>query len=299
MARVAAVATIAAVVLLGCTSASTDTSETIATGPHSVSTVTTQSPTTSIAATSTETEPTTTTSSTSTTVPSTTTTTAHATTSTLPVSALVLRGDGLGIVSFGDPVEDVMATLADLFGPPSYDRLVESPFQLPDGWTGPDSGVAACHVATVPIFGGHICFDYIRVASWSDIGLRVIFSDLMVPPAGSDVDYVEVPPSLRGYGYRAGDFGPSAQTVQGVAVGTTVRELVALGDQVAFLGPGCGDNVEFFIDVPNPADGGRVYGVLDYESHASDTLESGYLDPASLDLDATVRWLAAGAQRSC
>jgi hypothetical protein len=39
----------------------------------------------------------------------------------------VLRGDGFGVVSFGDPMDDVMTTLANLLGPPSSDELVESP----------------------------------------------------------------------------------------------------------------------------------------------------------------------------
>jgi len=51
-----------------------------------------------------------------------------ATTSTLPVSALVLRGDGLGVVSFADPMEDAMAILVDLFGPPSYGIVREWQF---------------------------------------------------------------------------------------------------------------------------------------------------------------------------
>jgi hypothetical protein len=251
-----------------------------------------------IATTTTVTEPTTTTTSTSTTrVPSTTTTTEPTTTSTSPPPALVLRGDGLGIVAFGDPVEDVMAILIDLFGPPSYDQLLESPFELPDGSTGPDRGVSACHFATVPIFGGHICFDYIRATSWSDVGLSVVFSDLMVTPGGSyfgDADfYVEVPPSLRGYVYRAGDMGPSARTVEGISVGSTVEDLMALGDQVTFSGPGCGDNVGFTIHDPDSADGRWISGIL-VGTDGYAFLDTGYLNP-----DATVWWLSAGAQRSC
>ena len=189
-----------------------------------------------------------------------------------------------------------MATLADLCGRPSYDMLVESPFPLPDDWTGPDSGVNACHVATVPIFGGHICFDYIRVVSWDDIGLGVVFSDLMVTAGGNNADYsayVKVPPGLRGYTYRAGDEGPSARTVQGIAVGSTARELMALGDQVTFSGPGCGDNVEFTIHDPGSVNGGQIHGIL-IGTDGYAFAESGYLNP-----DATIWWLDAGAQRSC
>jgi hypothetical protein len=209
---------------------------------------------------------------------------------------LELRSDGLGVVAFGDPVENVMTILTDLFGPPSYDQLLESPFDTFEGSTGPDRGVAACHFATVPIFGGHICFDYIRVTSWSDVGLSVVFSDLMVTPRGSnadDADYVEVPPSLRGYTYSAGDTGRFARTVQGIGVGSTVRELMALGDQVTFSGPGCGDNVGFTIHDPDLGDGSWISGIL-VGTDGYAFLDTGYLNP-----DATVWWLNAGAQRSC
>lgn len=237
-----------------------------------------------------------------TTATSTTTTTSMppTTSSTVPSLPILLRADGLGIVEFGDPADEVLTTLTELFGSPSYDTLIESPFELDEGQTG--RGVTACHIATVPIFGGHICFDYIRVTSWSDAGLSVVFSDLMVMAGSEGTDYVEVPPSLRGYGYRASVAGPLAQTIDGISVGSTVRELMALGEQVTFVGPGCGDNPEFFIGDRDGEDGDRIYGVLDYDRdqpYEMEMLDSGYLNPVSLDPDTTVVWLGAGAQRSC
>jgi hypothetical protein len=186
-----------------------------------------------------------------------------------------------------------MAILIDMFGPPSYDRFEESPFES-EGWTGPDRGPVACHIATVPIFGGYGCFDYIRVTSWSDVGLTVVFSDLMVNPWAKtiDDDYVEVPPGLAGYVYGAGDTVPSARTAQGIAVGSTVKDLRALGDEVTF-GFGCGDDVEFSIDDPDSANGGVIHGSL-FGTDGEAFMESEYVNP-----EATIRWFIAGASRSC
>lgn len=186
-----------------------------------------------------------------------------------------------------------MAVLVDLFGPPSSDQLYESPFKWEgyEGWTGPDRGVDASHMATV----GYACFDYIHHVSWGDVGLWVTFSDLMVnedADPGGDGCWLQVPPSLRCYDYRAGDTGPYVRTVQGIAVGSTVRELRALGDAVTF-GLGCGDDVEFSIDDPDSTNGGVIRGSLlgtDGEAFA----ESGYLSP-----EVTVRSFSAGAQSSC
>jgi hypothetical protein len=190
-----------------------------------------------------------------------------------------------------------MAVLVDLFGPPSSDQLYESPFKWEgyEGWAETGRGVDACHRATVPIFGGYGCFDYIRRVSWGDVGLWVVFSDLMVnedADPGGDGYWLQVPPSLRGYVYGAGDTGPSARTAQGIAVGSTVKDLRALGDEVTF-GQGCGDDLEFTINDPDSTSGGSINGYLpgtDSEAFR----ESGYINP-----DATVSSLNAGAQRSC
>jgi len=197
-------------------------------------------------------------------------------------------------VSFGDPVEDVMMVLTDLFGPPSDDQLYESPFEWEgyEGWTGPDRGVDACHRATV----GDVCFDYICHVSWGDVGLWVTFSDLVVnedADPGADDYWMQVLPNLRGYHYRAGDTVAWRRTVHGIGIGSTVSDLrQTYGDAITF-GLGCGESVEFSVDDPDPADGGRINGQLvgtDSEAFS----ESGYVNP-----DATVLSLSAGAQSSC
>lgn len=64
--------------------------------------------------------------SSSTTVASTSTgstaTTTAATTTTME-EALVLRSDGLGVASFGEPAEEVMAALIELLGPPEWEEV--------------------------------------------------------------------------------------------------------------------------------------------------------------------------------
>jgi hypothetical protein len=200
---------------------------------------------------------------------------------------LVLRGDGLGIVSFGDPVDDVASVLTDRLGPPSYDRVEESPFDTPLGDNGPD----ACHYLT-----GFVCFNYIRFVSWEDSGLWVTFTDLEVNETadpGSDDYWLQVPPSLRGYDYWAGDAGSSAQTPQGITIGSTVTDLQALGEAVRFHSDACGEIVGFSIADPESVNDGFIRGSLDGADWEA-FLESGYLNPA-----ATVWHLDTGAQSSC
>ena len=196
-----------------------------------------------------------------------------------------------------------MANLVGLFGPPSYDQLYESPFEWEgyEGWTGPDRGVDACHMATV----GYVCFDYIRQVSWRDVGLWVTFSDLMVnedADPGDDDYWLQVPPNLRGYSYRASGTGATARTVGGITIGSTVADLRRVyGDAVSFA-LGCGDVPEYSVVDPSSTDGGRLYGFLSLgygEPGEWEIIESGHVDPASLDPDGTVISIEAGAGSSC
>jgi hypothetical protein len=220
---------------------------------------------------------------------------------TLTFAPFILSADGLGVVSFGDPVGDAVGTLTELLGPASRDRTVESPFEVPEGWSRGDRGPDACHVATT----GYICFDYIRFMSWDDAGLWVVLSDLAVEHAANpddDRSWVEVPPSLQGYSYRGGDGHPLAYTTLGITIGSTVADLGRVyGDAVNF-GMGCVDVPEYSVVDSSSADGGRFYGSLNLshdEPGEWDILESGYVDPASLDPDGSVSSIRAGARSSC
>ena len=93
----------------------------------------TEQPTTSSTATVETTTTSTQTTTTTTATPLTTSTTAttQLTTTTPTTTAdgptIVLRHDGLGVVSFGEPVDTVMEVLTGLLGPPSWDEIQQSP----------------------------------------------------------------------------------------------------------------------------------------------------------------------------
>jgi hypothetical protein len=222
-----------------------------------------------------------------------TSTSTSSTSTTLLVPPLVLFPDGLGLVSFGDPVDDVLATLTGLFGTPTQDDLYESPFDVPAGWQGDDRGPDACFVGTGT---GYTCFDYLRFVDWDEIGLFLVFSDLGTNPDvdPSDNDYfVQIPPSFQGYDYSWGEGGPLLYTADGITTGSTVTELLGLGDRIEFAWTECGELVDFVIADPGTADGGYIWGTLDdydYEGFQTSGLPRD---------NATVQYLHAGAGGSC
>jgi hypothetical protein len=203
----------------------------------------------------------------------------------------VLGSDGLGLVAFGDPVAGVMATLTDFLGAPSRDEIFESPFDLPDDWQGDTRGPDACHAATV----GNVCFDYVRLVGWDDVGLFLLFSDIDVNPGAvpDDDDYwIQVPPSLRGYGYSGGVEGAPFYTADGVTVDATAADLMSLGDRVSFNWTACGDYVEFTISDEGEL-GGLIRGTLD--DHDFEAFEETGLP----NENAKVESLGAGQTGSC
>ena len=209
-------------------------------------TTSTIDPSTSQAATST-----TTTSTTTATVVTTTTGASTTGTPTEQTDGLVLRGDGLGSVSFGDPMDDGMATLTDLLGTPSGDRVVEAPFGE-DGEMG--GGTMACWTAT-----GTTCIDYLRVVSWDAVGLFAVFSDwIESDPAGEDWEPAPAPRNLRGYAYFGGPGHLVLSTEDGVTIGSTVDDLVeAYGGNLRFSFDQCAFNVAGFEVVAPASNGGR------------------------------------------
>lgn len=204
----------------------------------------------------------------------------------------MLTSDGLGVVTFGDPVDEAMATLIDLFGPPSYDSIYESPFDVPRDWIGSTRGPGACFIGTGT---GYSCFDYIRFAGWQNKGLWLVFSDLDVNPNASpgDADYlVQIPASLRGYDYSAGDKGPLLYTADGITVGSATADLVDLGDRVQFAWTECGGMVVFSIEDDGKG-GGFITGSFD--DFDPEAFEATGLPAAG----ALVRYLHAGDGGSC
>ena len=132
---------------------------------------------------------------------------------------VVLRGDGLGAVRFGAPVDEVIAGLTLRWAPPTSDT----------GWI--DAGSSP--------FGACPGME-MRAVGWR--GLSVLFSDGPTPhgPAGRRhfftweyrVDDPEHPAPDRG-GSR-----PSLRTEKGVSVGATVAQLQrAYGRRLELFGP--------------------------------------------------------------
>jgi hypothetical protein len=204
-------------------------------------------------------------------------------------SELVLRHDGLGAVSFGDPVDDVMAVLTEHLGVPTYDQVHESPFEVPYGWD--NRGPQACHGAT----HGHICFDYIRFVGWGDVGLSVLFSDIEANPESTPDDdgyWTQVPPSFQGWGY-GGNPGAPLHTAHGITVGSTTQDLLLLGPIVTFNWDGCGWQAGFAIAGEGRSDEGRIYGLLDYEDFEA------FEETGIPREDARVLSLNAGQSGSC
>jgi hypothetical protein len=228
---------------------------------------------------------------TSATVSTSTSTTSTTTTSPVsPIPGMVLASDGLGVVSFSDPVDDVMAMITASFGTPTYDMLYESPFDVPPGWHGDDRGPDACFVGTGT---GYACYDYLRLVDWEEVGLWLVFADLDIDPEaipGDDDYFVQVPPSLQGYDYGGGDTMAPLSTADGITIGSTSADLLALGDRVEFAWTECGGIVDFSI---TDTSGGFIWGTLD------DADFEAFEANGSPQEGATVQYLHAGAGGSC
>lgn len=152
----------------------------------------------------------------------------------------MLRGDGLGVVTVGDPMDSAVAALAGLLGSPSFDQVTEAPFG-DEGEMG--SGMMACWTAT-----GTTCIDYLRVVGWDGVGLWVLFSDwTRSAPSSEDWEPEPAPPNLRGYEYRGGPDQVVLSTYVGVTVDSTVGDLVeAYGDALTFSYDECAFNIAGF-----------------------------------------------------
>lgn len=205
-------------------------------------------------------------------------------------TGFVIRADGLGVVSLGDPMDDVVTTLTEALGDPSSDIVMQAPFD--SGYEGNDRGPMACNTAT-----GYACFEYLRWMSWNAAGLGVTFLDSTEDPGaevGSDDYFLQVPPNLQGYDYWGGYADGLIYTSHGITIGSTVEDLQALGDIVRFFGDACGGQIAFGITDP-AAGNGFIWGWLDAPSREWEAFEeSGVLSP-----EAFVDSLAAGARSSC
>lgn len=142
---------------------------------------------------------------------------------------LVLRHDGLGVVSFGQPVDTVVAVLTALLGPPDLEEVQVSPDMDRDvQWDEP--------------------FLYLQFTTW-------IF--------GVDKpDSVPNGPILHYYVTTSDRFATDA----GIATGSTVTELETAYPDVVFHQP-CGDLIpEFLLDNGSGWPELPIFGLLDGDS---------------------------------
>jgi hypothetical protein len=204
----------------------------------------TEQPTTSsivtVEATTTSTQPTTTTTATPLTTSTTTTTQPPATTPTTTADGamIVLRHDGLGVVSFGEPVDTVMEVLTGLLGPPSWDEIQQSP-------------------------------DIDRSVAWGDDGEEILYIQFTT---WDHFDGVREPPGpmpdgpvFHYYLTKSGLFATEA----GITIDSPVSDLVAAYPGLR-AGEGCAHgagNVEFSVDPPDPEVwlALPIFGLLDGE----------------------------------
>ena len=134
-------------------------------------------------------------------------------------AAIQLRADGLGVADFGDPVDDVTATIIEVLGPPESDWIAVPPW----------SEGGSCFSAS----GGFGCKDYFRSASWGRGGLQLVFSD--VHGFGEHPAFV---------GWSVGPGDTQVRTDEGLLVGSTVAEVEQM----------YGDEVHWYWDRPYGAD---------------------------------------------
>ncbi len=187
-------------------------------------------PTTAVEATATTTRPTTTT-TTTTTQPTTTTTTTPADGATI-----VLRHDGLGVVSFGQPVDEVMEVLTSLLGPQGWDEIQQSP-------------------------------DVDRSVAWGDAGEEVLYVQFTFWDhfaAGGSAPEPPGPmpegPVFHYYLTKSDQFA----TEEGVTIDSTMSDLVAAYPDLRITENCAGDGfTEFVVDPPGGWLQLPIFGLLD------------------------------------
>ena len=186
-------------------------------GDGADTTVSTSSPATPAVTTTTTIPPTTTAAATTRTTEATTTTAATRTT-TVTFRAIALGGDGLGLVAFGDPAEDVLAILEEALGPP--DELLDTRGDIIAGedsyfYGGPDMTEVLAIWRPIGLFAAFSEYPFYR----EDSVLR--FSGWAMTPADQDVD--------------------ALTTEAGIGVGSTYDEVKkAYGDRLVLNDDVCG-----------------------------------------------------------
>jgi hypothetical protein len=149
----------------------------------------------------------------------------------LVYAPIVLSAEGLGVVDFGDPPEEVVAALSELLGPPTLDDL-------------PYPGES--------IFPG----SYFRIVSWDEPRLHLEFIDY----APYALDHL---PFFSYWGTEIGE--PNLSTAEGVGPGSAYADLIeAYGERLRVFPPNeCDALWTFAIDLSEGSGPFFVRGALD------------------------------------
>ena len=179
------------------------------------------------------------------------------------VTGITLRANGLGVVSFGEPAEDAMATMASVLGPPDREVVVD-PVAEQD-----------------PMPYGYAAERYFRLSGWDGPGLYLVFSD-------SNYYRDDGVPHFVGWGVTR----PGLETEVGIGVGSRVADLVgAYGDNVtlpdSFLDE-CAGGWTFRVEPADLPDADDYYASM-----------HGELDEDPRDVLSRVTRLHGGATSSC
>jgi hypothetical protein len=168
------------------------------------------------------------TSATTITATTTTTSTTSTTVAPEPELPLVLHPDGLGVVSFGESVDDAMEVLTDLLGPPDWDEIQQSA-------------------------------EIDRAVQWYGVGLYVQFT------TWDHFDVTPPHPVADGpvFHYYLTESDQLA-TAESIGVGSTLAELEAAYPNVRYEKP-CDDQWSFAVDDPSGWIGYRLFGLFDGE----------------------------------
>jgi hypothetical protein len=155
------------------------------------------------------------------------------TTSPSPGSVLVLRNDGMGVVTFGQSVGEVIPVLTPLLGPPDWEETQQSA-------------------------------DIDLSVQWGESGEEFLYLQF------TTLDHFDVAPELRGQMAVGPVFhyyltrSNLLATEAGITVGSTVGELSSAHPEVQFTYGSCdGDEWEFVLDPPDGWPELPMWGLLD------------------------------------
>jgi hypothetical protein len=137
---------------------------------------------------------------------------------------VVLRDDGLAIVTFGDGVEPAVAVLTEALGQPSIDELIT-----------PASENQPCTEAT-----GYKCVGYLRRVVWDRWGLAVVFSDVKGYTRG--LSPIVIAPHFVVWEHWQPPTERAFTTESGIGPGSTMGDLrAAYAEDLVDMSIGCSE----------------------------------------------------------